>query len=74
MLRQLDPDGSCGPLKCRTCHKDGNRPGVPLLAGKLQFDGKDISGNQDWAVQWIYANDPDLGGKKPGLIKAGRQT
>jgi hypothetical protein len=53
------------PLKCQTCHQDVNRLGVPLLAAKLQYGGRDISGDYDLAVQWIHANAPDLGGKKP---------
>jgi hypothetical protein len=69
---QLNPDGSHGPLKCQTCHKDVNQQGVPLLAAKLQYNGKDITGNYDLAVQWIHAHAPDLGGKMPGLIKAGK--
>jgi hypothetical protein len=69
---QLNPDGSHGPLKCQTCHKDVNRNGVPLLAARLQYDGRDITGDYDLAVQWIHANAPDLGGKKPGLTKTGR--
>jgi hypothetical protein len=69
---QLNPDGSHGPLKCQTCHKDVNRQGVPLLATKLQYNGNDITGNYDLAVQWIHANAPDLGGKKPGLTKTGK--
>jgi len=69
---QLNPDGSHGPLKCQTCHKDVNQQGVPLLAAKLQYSGKDITGNYDLAVQWIHANAPDLGGKKPGLTKTGK--
>ncbi len=71
-VAQLNPDGSHGPLKCQTCHKDVNRQGVPLLAAKLQYNGKDITGNYDMAVQWIHANAPDLGGKKPGLTKTGK--
>ncbi len=69
---QLNPDGSHGPLKCQTCHKDVNGAGVPLLAAKLQYDGRDITGDYDLAVQWIHANAPDLGGKKPGLTKNGK--
>jgi hypothetical protein len=69
---QLNPDDSHGPLKCQTCHKDVNRRGVPFLAGKLQYDGKDITENYDLAVQWIHANAPDLGGKRPGLTKTGK--
>jgi hypothetical protein len=69
---QLNPDGSHGPLKCQTCHKDVNRTGVPLLAAKLQYGGRDITEDYDLAVQWIHANAPDLGGKKPGLTKRGK--
>jgi hypothetical protein len=68
---QLNPDGSHGPLKCQTCHRDVNRQGVPLIAAKLQYEGKDITGDYDLAVQWIHASAPDLGGKSPGLTKAG---
>jgi hypothetical protein len=52
---------------------DVNGQGVPLLAAKVQYDGKDITGSYDLAVQWIHANAPDLGGKTPGLTKSGRQ-
>jgi hypothetical protein len=69
---QLNPDGSHGPLKCQTCHKEVNRKGVPFLAAKLQYNGKDITGDYDLAVQWIHANAPDLGGKKPGITKTGK--
>jgi hypothetical protein len=69
---QLNPDGSHGPLKCQTCHKEVNRAGVPLLAAKLQYGGKDTTGEFDLAVQWIHANAPDLEGKKPGLTKKGQ--
>jgi hypothetical protein len=64
---QLNPDGSHGPLKCRACHNDVNRNGVPFLASRIQYEGKDITGDFDLAVQWIHANAPDLGGKTPGL-------
>lgn len=64
---QLNPDGSHGPLKCRTCHKDVNGKGVPMLASKIQYDGKDITGSYDLAVQWIHATAPDLGGKNAGI-------
>jgi hypothetical protein len=69
---QLNPDGSHGPLKCQTYHKDVNRQGIPFLAAKLQYDGKDITENYDLAVQSIHANAPDLGGKRPGLTKTGK--
>jgi hypothetical protein len=69
---QLNPDGSHGPLKCQTCHKEVNRAGVPLLAARVQYNGKDITGDYDLAIQWIHANAPDLGGKKPGLTKNGK--
>jgi hypothetical protein len=49
-----------------------NRQGVPFLAAKLQHPGQDITADYDLAVQWIHANAPDLGGKKPDLIKNGR--
>lgn len=64
---QLNPDGSHGPLKCRTCHKDVNGKGVPLLASKIQYEGSDITGSYDLAVQWIHAAAPDLGGNSPGF-------
>jgi hypothetical protein len=45
---------------------------VPLIAAKLQYGGRDITSDYDLAVQWIHANAPDLGGKKPGLLKNGK--
>ena len=35
--RQLNPDGSHGPLKCGTCHKDVNGNGVPAIAAKICY-------------------------------------
>jgi hypothetical protein len=71
---QLNPDGSHGPLKCRTCHMDVNGKGVPFLASKVQYDGKDITGSFDLAVRWIHANAPDLGGKTPGSTGEEQRT
>jgi len=62
----LNPDGSHGPLKCQTCHRDVNQVGDFLLAAKLQYNGKDITGDYDLAVQWIHAKAPDLGGINRG--------
>ena len=50
---QLNPDGSHGPLKCGTCHKDVNANGVPLLAAKIRYKGRDITDDFDLAVEWI---------------------
>jgi hypothetical protein len=64
---QLNPDGSHGPLKCQTCHEYVNRKGVPFLASRLQYEGRDITGSYNLAVLWIHANAPDIGGETPGL-------
>ncbi len=68
---QLNPDGSHGPLKCGTCHKDVNANGVPSLAAKIRYKGKDITDDFDLAVEWIHTSAPDRGGKMPRLASGG---
>lgn len=67
---QLNPDGTHGPLKCGTCHQDVNGLGVPRLAGKIRYRGRDITSDFDLAVEWIHATAPDLGGAMPGPAKS----
>ncbi len=68
---QLNADGSHGPLKCATCHKEVNPQGVPRIAAKIVYDGKNITADFDRAVMWIHATAPDLGGRNPGIAKTG---
>jgi len=63
----LNPDGSHGPLKCQTCHDRVNSKGVPLIAAKTKYKGKDITSDFDLAVQWIHASAPDIGGAIPDM-------
>jgi hypothetical protein len=67
---QLNPDGSHGPLKCGACHKDVNGNGVPLIAAKIRYQGRDITEDYDLAVQWMHASAPDLGGGMPRIVRA----
>ena len=67
---QLNPDGSHGPLKCGTCHKDVNGNGVPVIAAKIRYRGRDITEDYDLAVQWMHASAPDLGGAMPRIARA----
>ncbi len=67
----LNPDGSHGPLKCQTCHEKVNQKGVPLLASKTKYKGKNITSDFDLAVQWIHDSAPDIGGAIPDLDKNG---
>jgi hypothetical protein len=46
---QLNPDGSHGPLKCGACHKNVNGNGVPVMAAKIRYRGKDITEDYDLA-------------------------
>ncbi len=69
---QLNPDGSHGPLKCGACHKDVNGNGVPSIAARIRYQGKDITGDYDLAVQWMHASAPDLGGAMPRIARGGR--
>ena len=55
---RLNPDGSHGPFKCGACHKDVNGKGVPMIAAKIRYKGRDITHDYDVAVEWMHASAP----------------
>ena len=61
---QFNPDGSHGPLKCASCHYTNDK-GVPYLAKKEKWEGKNFMEDFDAAVSWMHANAPDQGGAIP---------
>ncbi len=58
----LNPDGSHGPIKCVSCHKEVNDKGVPLIAEDETYKGQKIIDNFDLAVAWMHASGKDDGG------------
>ncbi len=58
----LNPDGSHGPLICKSCHADVNANGVPLLAADISYKERKLGDDYDLAVEYMHSIGEDLGG------------
>ncbi|RMD97791.1 MAG: hypothetical protein D6814_08800 [Calditrichaeota bacterium] len=68
----LNPDGSHGPLKCKTCHAAVNENGVPLIAEDREYNGKIVGEDYDLAVQYMHSIGKDEGGRGGQPFVAGK--
>lgn len=60
---RLKPDGSHGPLKCGTSHRNVNTLGMPPIAAKIRCQDRDITLDFARSIQRVHATAPDRGGE-----------